>query len=119
MMFCLARVSLEPRGLFTFTRFGLASVDAIKKNSSKMNKMSFSGPVWTSECALSFRRMFIRSQDSKVKNKTLSRRFLQHINKLGTRCFHAVGRFIYQRSQIVMGDIRQQTNNQTRCRGYH
>ena len=34
MISCLALVSLDPLGLFTFTRLGLASVEAIKKGSS-------------------------------------------------------------------------------------
>src|SRR5690348_8629962 len=59
-MFCLAFISLEPLGLFTLTRLGLASVEAIKKKSNRMNKISFNAPVCTSVWALNFLLMFIQ-----------------------------------------------------------
>jgi hypothetical protein len=49
---CFDLVSLLDLGWDNLITLGLASVDTIRKNRSRMNRISFSGPVWTSPSSL-------------------------------------------------------------------
>src|ERR1035437_9852170 len=56
---CFDLVSLLALGLETLITLGLASVDTIRKNNNRMNKISFNAPVCTSGCRLNLLLIFI------------------------------------------------------------
>jgi hypothetical protein len=55
---CFDLVSLFDLGWESLITFGFARVDTMRKNKSNMNKISFSGPVWTSPSSLCLFRKF-------------------------------------------------------------
>src|SRR5579863_2725020 len=61
---CFDLVSLFDFGCESLITLGLARVETIKKKSSKMNRMSFRGPVCTSPSSLCLLRKFKKTDFS-------------------------------------------------------
>src|SRR5450432_2341850 len=91
---CFDLVSLFDLGWESLMTLGFARVETIRKNNSKMNRMSFNGPVCTSPSSLC---LFLRFILIAYYLPLLSCRLLENVNKLPACCFHFIGGFVYLR----------------------